>query len=480
MRIFAVALVPGGPAGRPESRRQARLGRQLWIPTLVSESRVTVRDIPARNWLGSTRGSLASKLATLGINADFCLKVAGTYITQIVLGTLSFVTSVALARALGPAGRGEYAVAFAIGGIGVQFGNLGLHTSNTYCVGKDRRVLAGLLANSLLLSFIVGGVFSAAAACLDMLRPGLMPVHGILLALALCWVPFGLAYLLSQTLMVAIHEVRAYNTIELANKVLALGSICILIAFGRTAPASFLAVVLGALMCSLMVSVTRLRRLAGGALLPSRALFNRGIGMGVRAYLACFFGFLVLRVDLLMVKHMLGSTETGYYAIAANMADYILLLPTSIALILFPKLTAMGDPSRQWTVAGKVTWGATVILLPLIAVCALVAHPAIRIAFGKAYLPSVIPFLLLLPGVFCLALETIVAQFLASIGFPLSLVFAWLAVCVLKISLNFWAIPHYGIKGASVASTICYSVMLFLVLWIVNTQRKQATVISPT
>ena len=120
------------------------------------------------------------------------------------------------------------------------------------------------------------------------------------------------------------------------------------------------------------------------------------------------------------------------------------------------------------------------ILLPLIAVCALVAHPAIRIAFGKAYLPSVIPFLLLLPGVFCLALETIVAQFLASIGFPLSLVFAWLAVCVLKISLNFWAIPHYGIKGASVASTICYSVMLFLVLWIVNTQRKQATVISPT
>jgi len=440
----------------------------------MSESSATVLDKPAGNWLHSTQNSLASKLAPFGINIDFFFKVTGTYITQIVLGVLSFVTGVAVARALGPAGRGDYAVASALGAIGVQFGNFGLHSSNTYYLGKDRRLLAGLLANSVLFSFVVGGIFSAGAACLDLLRPALMPVHGVLLVLALFWVPFGLAYLLSQNLMVAIHEIRAYNAIDLANRSLALCSIGLLIAFGRTAPASVLAVVFAALVCSLIASFTRLRRLATDTLVPSWALFNRGIGMGLRAYLACFLGFLVVRLDLLMVKYMMGSAQAGYYSIAANMADYILLLPTSIALILFPKLAAMGDPSKQWTVAGKVTWGATAILLPLIAVCALLAHPAIRIAFGKAYLPSVIPFLLLLPGVFCLSLETIIAQFLASVGFPLSLVFAWLAACVLKISLNLWAIPHYGIKGASVASTICYSVMLFLVLWIVNTQRKQA------
>jgi len=362
----------------------------------------------------------------------------------------------------------------------VQFGNLGLHTSNTYYVGKDRRLLAGLLANSLVVSLIVGGLASGVVTCSETSRPAMLPVHGFLLVLALCWVPFGLAYLLSQNLMVGIHEVRAYNTIELGNKALALCSIAILIAFGERSPALFLAVVLGALVCSLTVSVARLRRLAARPLLPSLALFRRGIGMGLRVYLACFFAFLVIRLDLLMVKYMLGSEQAGYYSIAANIADYILLLPASISLILFPKLTAMGDRSRQWNVAGKVTWGAAAILLPLIAVCALVAHPAIRIAFGKAYLPAVAPFLLLLPGVFCLALETIVAQFLASIGFPLIVVFAWMAACVLKIGINFWAIPHYGIKGASLASTICYSVMLLLVLWIVRAQRKRATASLPT
>jgi O-antigen/teichoic acid export membrane protein len=445
----------------------------------MSDVRLVVPGKPDETWLRASGGRLVSALASFSISTDFFVKVVGTYITQIILAALSFVISIAVARALGPAGRGEYAVAFAVGTIGVQFGNLGLHTSNTYYVGKDRGLLGGLLANSILVSLIAGGVASGVVGCLEILCPALLPVHGWLLVLALCWVPFGLAYLLSQNLMVGIHEVRAYNTIELGNKSLALCSIIVLLAFRETAAAPFLAAVVGALICSLIVSVTRLRTLASRPLLPSLALFKRGIGMGLRVYLACFLGFLVIRIDLLMVKEMLGSAQAGYYSIAANMADFILLLPTSISLILLPKLSAMGDPSRQWTVAGKVTWGATVILLPLIGVSALIARPAIRIAFGKVYLPSVAPFLLLLPGVFCLALETIVAQFLASIEFPLSVVFAWLVACVLKIGMNFWAIPRYGIDGASVSSTICYALMAFLVLCIVRAQKKRATVSSP-
>jgi O-antigen/teichoic acid export membrane protein len=66
--------------------------------------------------------------------------------------------------------------------------------------------------------------------------------------------------------------------------------------------------------------------------------------------------------------------------------------------------------------------------------------------------------------------------FLNSTGLPPSVVIAWLTTCVLNIVIALWAIPRYGIKGASVASAICYSVMLLSVLRIVRAQRKRATV----
>src|SRR5215469_11623696 len=85
---------------------------------------------------------------------DFCRQVAGTYATQISALVLGLLVSIAVARSLGPAGRGEYAVAMAIGTLGVQFGNLGLHASNTFQVATDRRHLPVLLANSLATSLL--------------------------------------------------------------------------------------------------------------------------------------------------------------------------------------------------------------------------------------------------------------------------------------------------------------------------------------
>jgi O-antigen/teichoic acid export membrane protein len=95
------------------------------------------------------------------INSDFVRKVAETFGTRILLIGIGLVTSVIVARILGPDGRGLYAVAATIGAIGVQFGNLGLHASNTYYVARDRSLLPALVGNPLLIGFVFGG-FGAA------------------------------------------------------------------------------------------------------------------------------------------------------------------------------------------------------------------------------------------------------------------------------------------------------------------------------
>ena len=70
-------------------------------------------------------------------------------------------TTVLIARQLGPAGRGEYAVAIAITGIGVQVANLGVHTSSSWAVARSPKLLGPLLANGLVLAVILGSGYSS-------------------------------------------------------------------------------------------------------------------------------------------------------------------------------------------------------------------------------------------------------------------------------------------------------------------------------
>jgi len=102
-------------------------------------------------------------------------------------------------------------------------------------------------------------------------------------------------------------------------------------------------------------------------------------------------------------------------------------------------------------------------MLPAVVIGTLVAAPAISFAFGRDFLPAVSPFVWLMPGTYFLAIETVMVQLLNSEGFPPVIVVAWIADTVVNIALNLWAIPRYGIIGASVVSSVCYFLIFAVV-----------------
>ena len=401
-------------------------------------------------------------------SSDFVRRVLETYVTQVGVLGLGIFTSVVAARILGPTGLGQYTVAAAISAVGVQFGNMGLNTSNTYAVARNPELLPALLANSLLVSCLIGGAGASLAGFFFALRPALAPVNGPLVVLSLVWIPVGLAQYLTQSLLVGVQETRAYNQIELTKKVLALLLIGLLIVRQNITPETVFMAGLIALVTSLILSLSRLWRILPKRPTPSLSLFEWNFGMGAKAYLAVFFAFLVLRLDLVMVKYMLGAEQAGYYSIAATFADYVLLLPAAVAMILFPKLSSMLDPVQKLRFAGKVTLGTGVLLLLLLALTGILAKPVVQMMFGTPFLPAVRAFVLLLPGILFLGIQTVMVQFLNSMGFPLSVVIAWFFSCLLNIGMNLWAIPRYGIRGASVVSSICYTLISLLVLTIIR------------
>jgi O-antigen/teichoic acid export membrane protein len=212
-------------------------------------------------------------------------------------------------------------------------------------------------------------------------------------------------------------------------------------------------------------------------------VFRQSIGIGLRAYTIAFFGFLLLRIDLLMVKYMLGATEAGYYSISQVLAENTMMFPVVIGLLLFPKLSALKEREEKLQLANKAVLVTAALMLPAVVVAAFAAGPLISLAFGPSFLPAVAPFAWLMPGTYFLGIETVMVQLLNSEGFPPIIVVAWIVTTLINVALNFWAIPHYGITGASIVSSVCYFLMFVVVsavVWKRNYKKQPAPACVPS
>jgi len=183
-----------------------------------------------------------------------------------------------------------------------------------------------------------------------------------------------------------------------------------------------------------------------------------------------------------MVKYMLGATEAGYYSISQVLAENTMMFPVVVGLLLFPKLSATKEKEEKLHLANKAVLVTAALMLPVVVIAALTAGPIISIAFGRNFLPAVAPFAWLMPGTYFLGIETVMVQLLNSEGFPPIIVAAWIADVVVNVAINFWAIPHYGITGASAVSSVCYFLIFLIVsavVWKRNYARPPAAVCVP-
>ncbi|MBV9083681.1 MAG: flippase [Acidobacteriaceae bacterium] len=399
--------------------------------------------------------------------SDFGTKVTQTYATQVIKIAIGIVTSILMARALGPEGRGLFAVAGAIGALGVQFSCMGLQTSNIYFVARDRKSLPYLIGNSFAVSLGFGGALVAILSVLFGFFPKLISINGVTLGLALLSIPLGLAYNLIANLLLGLQEVRRFNLIELVYRGAPAVLLIPLMLMHIATPATVLGSCIAAVVVGALWGYKCLQTHLSERPHVSWQAFRQNLGYGLRAYWTTLFSFLVLRADLLLVQKILGAEQAGYYSLASTIADMVMLLPVAIGTILFPVLSAQFDDGKKLDMIKKSSGAAAAAMLPVLALAALLSRPLIKLAFGSAFLPAAPAFVLLTPGIFFLSIHCIAVQFLNSIGYPKIVVVIWAASLGINVATNCWAIPHFGIAGASVVSSGSYFLATALVLSVI-------------
>jgi len=388
-----------------------------------------------------------------------------TFATRVLLMGMGLITSVIVARILGPEGRGLYAVAASVGALGVQFGNLGLHASNTYQVAKNQRFLPALLANTLIVSFGLGGFIAAAIWMLFSIWPESAPVQGILLGLSLTYIPFGLGYMLLQNLLLGIQKIREYNIVELANKVLVIGLVGLATILGSVNAGTVFSTGIIAMGICLILMIWLMKTSLSCFPLPSLSILRENIHYGIKVYLTDFFSFLALRMNLLIVQYMLGAKEAGYYSIAIALTDMVYMFPLIVGTLLFPKLAALEEDSEKWKLTKKMTYSVAFQMAGICGGIGVLAKPLVLMLYGEAFIHSVPLFYLSLISVYFLSIQGILVKYMASHGYPSTIMWIWFSVLVMSLPLNILFISAMGLPGAMYASIVIDFILMLQIIY---------------
>jgi O-antigen/teichoic acid export membrane protein len=395
----------------------------------------------------------------------FSKDVVWTLGTRVVMIVNSVAAGLIVARWLGAKGTGELAVINVAVTTIVQLGSFGLPSSNTYFIAQDRAQFRAATINSLLFATAIGSVLALLLSGLASLRPdwfAFIPTD--LIRIASAQIPFLLLTLIGLNILLALGKIREFNLLDLVGQSFVLINASVILIFaGLGLDALVKLNTITSILVSLVVVVLLV---AGGKQLvdskwrPDAALLRRMITYGLKFHISVLAGAIIFRADLLVVNHFRGPAEAGVYSVATQFGLLLMLLPSVIATLLFPRVTAEQDPR------GETTWFVTRQTALIMLVCCVVAVPGsflLPLFYGAAFADATVLLLILLPGVYLVGLESVLVQHFNALGLPRAIPVYWVITLVVNLILVFALVPRFGARGAAIASTLSYALIFCLV-----------------
>jgi O-antigen/teichoic acid export membrane protein len=405
----------------------------------------------------------------MGIVKD-SIKTLGAQVFNLFL---AFITSIVLARTLGPSGNGKYSVIVLVPTLLQLIGALGIPAAIVYFGSEGKYPISVLIGTSLYIALLAGAATILLFTLITVTRPyqnfiaseGLNPY---LVWLAVMSVP---PYLIFQYLRQALRSqsrIGAFNFVT----VFQIGStlVCIGLTLFFT-KLELVGAVLGYLLGNLFAAVLAIylvSRVTRLHLAFEVNLVKKMVHFGFRSYIGSIFQFLNYRLDVFLVTALAGTTAVGYYVVAVTLVERIWDLPNAIRTVLQPRMTAV---SEQESIRMAVVFTRNVFMLGglLGLSLAFLDRFAIKLLFGKEYLPAAQALLILLPGAVVFSINKILAAHLVARGYPQIPSATAIIGLLVNIPLNLLLVPRWGMRGAAVASTAMYLVVtLMVIFWFFN------------
>ncbi len=169
--------------------------------------------------------------------------------------------------------------------------------------------------------------------------------------------------------------------------------------------------------------------------------------------------------DIILLRVLTGSTETGIYKASLQIAEFLWFAPTAIHAVFVHSTSELWENGQiqRITELASIATRYTLLLSLLLAIgLGALADSLIPIYFGSEFNRSIGPLLILLPGVIGFAVAKPIYAIGQGNGRLRALILATGIASLINLVLNAVLIPKYGIFGAGVSTSISYLSMIFL------------------
>ena len=372
------------------------------------------------------------------------------------LGLLAIVTG----RILGPSDRGIVVIFMTLSSMLWVLGSFGTNTfARVRLVAPEKPLLLAdylglvyvLALLQVLLSLVFGAiVLHATHSFVDQYVLALLMVYSVLNLLS---------YLLRDGLYAYGHNAAASRADVIAAAAQLALVIGFWLCFGLTLQLALIAITTG--QCFEVVYLKWRYRTFG--LTPRPRWAVNSIVMQIRggspALVTSLSQTMIFRLDRLLLGLFATTAQVGLYSVAATMTEALLLIPASIAQVMFHRIAS--STTRLHALARLRIASLSLCILSAL-VLGLAAPQLVTLLFGQAYISSVMPLRILLVGAIAMGSYLVDIACVNAMGRLANASMLTLAGLMLIAILDVALIPHYGMNGAAVASTFSYVVMAIL------------------
>lgn len=394
--------------------------------------------------------------------------IGSTLVTRGASLVLALLSSVILARVLGPEGRGVFALVMILPGLAATVGLLGFEQANAVYAGLEPRRRLALVWQSLATAVGVGGILAAAGTVYFLVgAPGLValtaaPSAFVLLLLAT--IPVQLAVQYWSAILRGMNRIQLFNLLEVGTRVAALGGVVVLVWALDLGVAGLVWLEVAVSLGTALVVGILLGTAGGwGAPVWDPGLWRRVAAFALPMHVGTIAAYLNYRVDEVFIATLLPAEQLGLYVIAVGVVERIWILPGSVSTVLLPHLT--NSRERDATVPAAVCrhvimWTGAGCVVLLIA-----AGPLVTLLYSSEFAGAVAPLRWLLPGIFTLSIGKVLVGELLAREKARYTVWASGAAVVTNVAGNILLVPQMGISGAALASSVSYSVLSGVLTW---------------
>ena len=396
----------------------------------------------------------------------FVRQAFGIYVLQAVGMAAALVTSIVFARSLGAAGKGATDLFVVLTTLVAEFGLLGIAYGFTYVLANRGWPLAQAHGNALVAALIPGAI-GVGLALLVLGTAGVLrgAVDVPLVVLLLIIVGF-LAYSAGWSgLMYGVNEAQLIFRVQAIASIATTIVTGLLVLLGWLTVETALAVIAIVAIATAGVRFRLARRMHGSEpLAPSLDSFLESLRYGLKLFPGRIANWLHFRVDLLIVNYVVGLSGVGIYAVSVRWAEVLWLVGFGVQSAAVHRI-ASGTKEAGYDFTVRVFWIVLVMTGGAGLALALVAGPLIRALYGPEFDASVVPLLLLIPGVVAWDSARALSNFIAyNRGYPQIPAAIGVAGAVCNLAANLYAVPTWGINGAAVTTSITYSLVLLATL----------------